>query len=121
VENDEPPWQEGLPSSEARAVPVDLTPPAPPRGVRAIVGPGALVALSWEPNQEPDLLGYLVYRRDGPNRRPRRLLETPSRVPALNDRSVRSGGRYVYTVTAVDASSRRNESAASEEIEVEVP
>ncbi len=121
VENQQPPWQEGLPSSEVSADPVDLTPPAPPQVVRAVPGPGALVSLSWEPNREPDLLGYLVYRSDALNRRPRRLIETPFAAPALYDRSVRSGGRYVYTVTAVDASSRRNESAPSAEIEVFVP
>lgn len=121
VENQQPPWQEGLPSVEVSAVPVDLTPPAPPRRVRAIPGPGPIVALSWEPNRESDLLGYLVYRSDGPNRRPRRLLDAPFPAAAMNDRSVRSGGRYIYTVTAVDASSRRNESALSAEVEVEVP
>ncbi len=121
VENQEPPWQEGLQSREVAAVPVDLTPPAPPRVVRAVVGPGELVSLSWEPNQESDLLGYLVYRTDGPKLRPRRLLETPFTIPSLRDRSVRSGGQYVYTVTAIDASSRRNESAPSAEIEVAVP
>jgi fibronectin type 3 domain-containing protein len=121
VEDQGPPWQQGLRSAEVSAVPVDLTPPAPPRGVRAVAGPGAVVALSWEPSGESDLLGYLVYRSDGPNRRPRLIIDTPFSAPALYDRSVRSGGRYYYTVTAVDASSRRNESAASEEIEAEVP
>lgn len=121
VENQEPPWQEGLRSAEVSGVPVDLTPPAPPRGVRAVPGPGTVVALSWEPNRESDLLGYLVYRSDGPHRRPRPLIETPFAAPALYDRSVQPGGRYLYTVTAVDASARRNESAPSDEIEVEVP
>jgi predicted phage tail protein len=121
VENQEPPWQEGLQSGEVSATPVDLTPPAPPQGVRAVPGPGTVVSLSWEPNREFDLLGYLVYRSDAPNRRPRRLIETPFTAPALYDRSVRAGGRYVYTVTAVDASSRRNESAPSVEVEVFVP
>jgi len=121
VENQDPPWQEGLQSAEVSAVPVDLTPPAPPRGVRAVPGPGAVVALSWEPNRESDLLGYLVYRSDGPHRRPVPLIQTPFSAPALYDRSVQSGGRYLYTVTAVDASARRNESAASAEVEVIVP
>ena len=121
VENQEPPWQEGLQSAEVTAVPVDLTPPAPPQAVRAVPGPGAVVALSWEPNQESDLLGYLVYRSDGPNHRPRPLIQTPFLAPALYDRSVRPGNSYIYTVTAVDASSRRNESAPSDEIEVSVP
>ena len=121
VENQEPPWQEGLDSVEVSAAPVDLTPPAPPQGLRAVAGPGAVVSLSWELNQESDLLGYLVYRSDGPNRRPQRLFETPLPAAALDDRSVRSGGRYLYSVTAVDASSRNNESAPSAEIEVLVP
>ena len=121
VENQDPPWQEGLQSGEVSAVPVDLTPPAPPRGVRAVPGPGAVVALSWEPNRESDLLGYLVYRSDDPHRRPRPLIQTPFSAPALYDRSVQSGGRYLYTVTAVDGSPRRNESAASAEVEVLVP
>lgn len=121
VESQEPPWQEGLPSSEVSASPVDLTPPAPPRGVRAVTGPGPVVSLSWELNRESDLLGYLVYRSDAAERPPQRLAEAPLKSPILTDRSVQSGGRYLYTVTAVDASSRRNESVASEPIEVLVP
>src|SRR3990172_6177203 len=38
VENQDPPWQEGLQSAEVSAVPVDLTPPAPPQGVGAVPG-----------------------------------------------------------------------------------
>ncbi len=121
VESQEPPWQEGMPSSEVSAAPVDLTPPAPPQRVRAVVGPGLVVSLSWELNRETDLLGYLVYRSDAPQRPPHRLTDTPLKSPTFTDRSVRSGGRYFYTVTAVDASSRRNESVASESVEVHVP
>ncbi|MDD5560277.1 fibronectin type III domain-containing protein [Candidatus Methylomirabilis sp.] len=121
VESQEPPWQEGLPSSEVSVAPVDLTPPAPPQGVRAVAGPGAVVSLSWELNREPDLLGYLVYRRDAVYLTPQRLTEAPLKSPILTDRSVQSGGRYTYTVTAVDASLRRNESVPSEAVEVLVP
>lgn len=121
VESQEPPWQEGLPSGEVSVVPIDLTPPAPPQGVRAVVGPGLAVSLSWELNRESDLLGYLVYRSDATERPPHRLTEVPLKSPTLTDRSVRSKGRYIYTVTAVDASSRRNESVASEAVQVRVP
>jgi hypothetical protein len=121
VESPEPPWQEGLQSSELSAAPADLTPPAPPRGVRAIAGPGLVVSLSWEFNRESDLRGYLVYRSDGAGRLPQRLTESPLKSPTMTDRSVRSGGRYRYTVTAVDASARHNESAASEAVEIRVP
>jgi hypothetical protein len=77
--------------------------------------------LSWELNRESDLLGYLVYRSDTTERPPHRLTEAPLKSPTLTDRSVQSGGRYLYTVTAVDASLRRNESVASETVEVHVP
>jgi hypothetical protein len=121
VESQEPPWQEGLPSSEVSAAPVDLTPPAPPQGVRAVVGPGLVVSLSWELNRESDLLGYLVYRSDATERPPHRLTDAPLKSPTFTDQSVRSSGRYLYTVTAVDTSSRRNESVPSETVEVRVP
>lgn len=121
VESQEPPWQEGLPSTEVSVAPVDLTPPAPPRAVRAVVGPGLAVSLSWELNRESDLAGYLVYRTDATGRPPQRLAETPLKSPTFTDRSVRSRGRYLYTVTAVDASSRHNESIASEAVQVRVP
>lgn len=121
VESQEPPWQEGVPSDEVSVSPVDLTPPAPPQGVRAVVGPGPAVSLSWELNRESDLAGYLVYRSDTPERPPQRLTETPLKSPTFTDRSVRSRGRYLYTVTAVDASSRHNESVASEAVQVRVP
>lgn len=121
VESQEPPWQEGLPSSEVSVAPVDLTPPAPPQRVRAVVGPGLVVSLSWELNRESDLLGYLVYRSDAAERSPHRLTEAPIKSPTFTDRSVRSRSRYLYTVTAVDASSRHNESVASEPVEVRVP
>ncbi|MDE2058440.1 MAG: hypothetical protein KGL31_14175 [candidate division NC10 bacterium] len=121
VESQEPPWQEGLPSSEVNAAPVDLTPPAPPQSVRAVVGPGLVVSLSWELNRESDLLGYFVYRSDAAELPPHRLTEAPLKSPTFTDQSVRSGGRYLYTVTAIDASSRRNESVPSETVEVRVP
>jgi fibronectin type 3 domain-containing protein len=89
--------------------------------VRAVAGPGAVVSLSWELNREPDLLGYLVYRSDAVERPPHRLTEAPLKSPTFTDQSVRSGGQYLYTVTAIDASSRRNESVPSEAVEVLVP
>ena len=121
VESQEPPWQEGLLSSEVSVAPIDLTPPAPPHGVRAVIGPGLAVSLSWEFNRESDLLGYFVYRRDATEVPPHRLTGAPLKSPSFTDRSVRSGGRYLYTVTAVDASSRHNESVASAVVEVRVP
>lgn len=42
-------------------VTIDNTPPAPPTGVVATVDDND-VTVTWQPNSEPDLAGYLVYR-----------------------------------------------------------
>jgi hypothetical protein len=120
VGGERPPWRESGNSTEVPATPVDLTPPAPPRGLIAIPAPG-VVSLTWTANPEPDLLGYLVYRREPPALNPVRLTEAPVQTTTFTDRAVRSGATYVYTVTAVDRSSHRNESAPSSEVPVSLP
>jgi hypothetical protein len=50
-----------------------------------------------------------------------RLTETPLTPTTFTDRSARPGSTYVYSVTAVDRSVRRNESAPSVEVEVTLP
>jgi len=120
VGSERPPWRESASSNEASATPVDLTPPAPPRGLTAIPAPGA-VSLIWEANTEPDLLGYLVYRREPPALAPVRLTDRPTQTTTFTDRAVRAGATYAYTVTAVDRSPHRNESAPSPEFSVTLP
>ncbi len=120
VGGERPPWRESGNSAEVSATPVDLTPPAPPQGLTAIPAPG-VVSLSWSANTEPDLLGYLVYRREPPALNPVRLTETPLQTTTFTDRAVRAGAAYIYTVTAVDRSSHRNESAPSQEAAVSLP
>jgi len=115
-----PPWRESASSAEVSATPVDLTPPAAPQGLMAIPAPGR-VELGWRANREPDLLGYLVYRREPPSPAPVRLTETPNSPTTYVDRSAQAGATYIYSVTAVDRSVRRNQSAPSAEVEVTVP
>lgn len=115
-----PPWRESRDSTEASATSLDLTPPAPPRRLVAVLAPD-VVALSWDANAEPDLLGYLVYRREPPASTPIRLTETAVQATTFTDRTVRPGAAYIYTVTAVDRSGRRNESAPSSEVTVTLP
>jgi len=115
-----PPWRESRNSNEVSATPEDLTPPAPPRGLAAVPGPDG-IALIWQPNVEPDLLGYLVYRREPPALTPIRLTESPVQASTFTDRTARPGVTYVYSVTAVDRSPRRNESAPSADLSVNVP
>lgn len=108
----------------------DTFPPKTPTGLAAISGftrPAADAAnagasavpyidLSWEPNSEPDLAGYRVYRQlarpDGSPQGPlARLTELPLAAPAYRDVAVQPGQGYIYSVTAVDAAG--NESAPS--------
>jgi hypothetical protein len=120
VGGERPPWRESGDSNEVSATPMDLTPPAPPRRLVAVPAPDA-VALSWDANAEPDLLGYLVYRREPPTLNPIRLTETPLRATTFTDRRIRPGVSYLYTVTAVDRSPGRNESAPSPEVSASLP
>jgi len=120
VANDRPPWRESVDSAEVSVIPQDLIPPAPPRGVIAIPGEG-VVALTWDAGDERDLLGYAVYRREPPQLVPVRLTEQPIPGPTFADRTARRGATYVYTVTALDRSARRNESVPSAEVQVDVP
>lgn len=120
VDNDQAPWHEGPPSDPVSATPEDRTPPAPPRGLQATAAPGS-VGLLWPANTEPDLLGYHVYRSDGPGLPFRRLTREPLAVTNYADRAVESGRTYAYQVTAVDRSPRRNESFPSDPLDVSVP
>jgi fibronectin type 3 domain-containing protein len=80
-----------------------------------------MVSLNWDASTEPDLLGYLVYRLEPPALTPVRLAESPLQATTFVDRAVRAGATYVYTVTAVDRSPRRNESAPSADLQVTLP
>jgi hypothetical protein len=103
----------------------DTFPPQPPSGLAAIPGEGvpASIDLSWEPNTDPDLAGYIVYRQklnsagsfDGPASR---LNPTPVPEPAYRDQTALLGQTYAYRVTAVDTVG--NESAPSADVQEKI-
>jgi hypothetical protein len=107
------------PSSPVTIAMRDTFPPSSPTGLATVPGTGLAapyIDLSWEPNTEPDLAGYRVYRELArPNGDPQgplaRLTPSPVTSPAYRDVAVSPGQRYIYWVTAVDASG--NESAPS--------
>lgn len=102
----------------------DTFPPAPPTGLAAVPGGDTpsdrSIDLSWEPDADPDLAGYLVYRQSvAPNGIPEgsasRLTSTPIDAPAFSDKTALPGRRYAYHVTAIDGLG--NESAPSAEVQ----
>jgi fibronectin type 3 domain-containing protein len=118
--------QAALPAGDADALsgrsepviitPVDRFPPAVPAGLHAVPSVGS-IELSWNPNPEPDLAGYYVYRSvdGGPFHRVEELLRTPS----YRDNAVDPGKRSRYAVSSVDQSG--NESMRSQPVEAVAP
>ncbi|MEA5113120.1 MAG: CARDB domain-containing protein [Geobacteraceae bacterium] len=100
------------PRSEESSVAVgDVVPPANPGGLTA-TAVGSDVTLDWSvtPNGEPDLAGYLVYRRTGEEWT--RLTPDPVTGTSYPD-AQRPNGSYTYRITAVDMAG--NESGPSNE------
>lgn len=94
-------------------------PPFPPDGVFSVTGDG-VVTLFWNPNQEPDLAGYSVWRGnqdpDGPYFH---LADVGSNTTSYDDFDVVNGETWFYAVVAVDAAG--HESNLSRETVFDTP
>ena len=88
-------------SAETCVTLVDIFPPAAPEGLRAIGSDGA-VGLTWQPNDEEDLAGYLVLRGVPPGETLQPLTPEPVLENTYRDATAEPGVRYVYAVRAVD-------------------
>ena len=103
-------------------------PPAVPTGLAAVGtagesgagnGPRPSIDLSWQPNTEPDLAGYIVYRREDGGEWQRISPTQPVVGPAFHDANVTAGHTYQYAVSAVDQEG--HESARSKAAEETAP
>ena len=114
------PAGKGLAESErSKAVAVtykDVFPPAAPSGLTAIAGV-ASVELTWEPNHEPDLRGYQVYRAEASGALAK--LGAVTGEVTFSDSKIEHAKRYVYAISAVDK--QGNESKLSAVVEVSAP
>jgi hypothetical protein len=108
---------EGKGSVEVSITPTKLTPPGSPVGLVAIPLKHG-IELNWRKNQEPDLLGYNVYRRKIGRGELTKLTKDPLPKETFLDTDVELGQDYDYAVTAVDRSPNRNESPFSEEVRI---
>ncbi|MGD0902327.1 MAG: fibronectin type III domain-containing protein [Terracidiphilus sp.] len=111
-------------SASVRVEALDVFPPAVPAGLAAVAtaasaGSEAAIDLSWQPDTEPDLAGYIVYRREGSETWQRISPAQPLVGPAFHDVHVQPGRTYRYAVTAIDQGGR--ESARSAEAEETAP
>lgn len=102
------------------ATPIDLIAPSVPRGLVVVLS-GKQVVLKWFKNPEPDLLGYLVYRRR-PGSVWTRLTKEPILEPEYQDsEAFHLKGTFEYAVSAVDNAENRNQSALSLPERISIP
>ncbi|MDA1095041.1 MAG: fibronectin type III domain-containing protein, partial [Acidobacteria bacterium] len=95
---------------------LDTFAPQAPTGLNAVGTDGA-VSLSWQPNEEDDVAGYLVLRGVAPGDTLHPLADEPVQERAYLDDTAAPGVRYVYAVQAVDDAVTPNMSVASETAE----
>ena len=96
--------------------PLDKFPPAVPTALRADRTANT-VSLVWEPDTEPDLAGYRVYRSAGSG--PWQKLADTNTVPSYSDATVEHGKTYRFAVSAFDKTG--NESERSAPVEIAIP
>ena len=104
-------------SAEIGARPEDFTPPASPSVTMAFQAQGGIVII-WEPNLDPDLDGYYVYRRLNTENKPTLISPLIRNQTMYLDRTFSPGLTYYYSVSAIDQSPRHNESDFSQELKV---
>jgi len=111
-------------SAPVRVDVADVFPPQAPRGLAAVAiaaedGVAAAIDLNWQPDSDPDLAGYAVYRSEGSGAWQRISPAQPVVGPAFHDARVQPGQTYHYAVSAIDKGG--HESARSAEATDTVP
>jgi hypothetical protein len=114
----------GESSAPVRVDVVDTFAPAIPRSLVAVFAPeDRAIDLSWEPDSETDLAGYIVYRaayREMADGAWTRISgPQPLTGPAFRDSAIAAGETYRYTVSAIDL--KGNESRKSQEARESFP
>jgi hypothetical protein len=93
----------GAVSLPVRVNVVDIFPPAVPQGLAAVYVPEQkTIDLSWEPDTEEDLAGYIIYRAEAGGEWKRISSDKPLTGAAYRDASVEPGHDYRYSVSAID-------------------
>jgi len=104
-------------SRQGRIVP--RTPPPPP-GQFVVEQRGDGIEVSWQVDEDPEVIGYNLYRRDARSRAFAGPVARPTRDrDSFFDRTVTVGETYIYSVTAILSRQPLIESAITEVREVD--
>jgi len=107
------PFLESDDSETLQVLAKDIFAPEAPTGLVSMRG-GDFISLSWDVNQEKDLLGYRVWRREEGQEEYTLLTPEPVQENVYSDTAVEKNRRYHYAITAMDKN--RNESKKSEAV-----
>jgi len=93
----------------------DTFPPAQPTGLAAVLLNASTIDLSWNPNTEPDLAGYLVYRH-ADNSADVKVTAAPVTTPDYRDAiaAPQSGQHLCWSIVAVDTTGNQSQPSAPE-------
>jgi fibronectin type 3 domain-containing protein len=105
---------EGPASGVAEGIPEKQIPPSPPRGLVAVFQESG-VALRWDENPEPDVVGYDAYRRAEGEETFRKINPTLIKELYFLDPSADPKTSYTYRLKAVDSSRTPKESDFSQD------
>ena len=83
--------------------PIDDIAPAAPMGLSPDAAVAGQITLTWEPNAETDLAGYVVLRGEAGDATLTPLTGSVIAEPRFVDQTVKPGVRYVYAVKAIDS------------------
>ncbi len=102
------PFLESVDSDTIEVTPRDTFPPGPPMELSAVVG-DSFITLIWESNQEKDLAGYKVWRKN--QGETKYQLITPELIESNSymDSQVKDNIHYEYVITACDISGNESE------------
>jgi len=112
--------RESAPTEAASMTPRDVYPPRAPTGL-AVAVEGRVIRVYWFPNDEADLGGYRIYRRQEGSEAFAMVEVVDAAATSFGDGTVLPGVRYDYRVTAIDRADPPNESPPSGEARETVP
>jgi hypothetical protein len=103
---------------------IDTFPPAVPQGLVAVLVPEQnTIDLSWQPDTEEDLAGYIVYRTGGQEATSWMRISGPAPLtgPAYRDSNIEPGHSYRYAVSAIDLTGHESQRSSEARETVPIP